>query len=1427
MTQYCNFTCTSTCTFAVLSTPTSNSTIGSNTFCPGDQVIITVNGTPNDATVWNLYDGSCGGTLVNSTPAVDGATFTLTATTTKTYFIGGTGGCITNPPNCAGITITVNGLTANAGSDQKISSSTVANISGNGSGTWSIVGVGDGNGFFDGVSSTTTSTMATTTFSGTAGQEYVLRWTVTNAGCPSSTDDVVITFLSQTPLGPGDIAFTGYNSDSPDEFRFVLLKDINAGTTITFTDRGWFSAGGFRGNEQTIVYEFCRPYSCGDEFSALSTNTNIKDENGNDATLTITGSFPQLSGSGDQIFAYQGSEPTTGGASNWIAAIQMNGAWDSDASSANSSAQPSVFTDGVNSISISPKVDNAEYNCAITTNSPSNLAAAVNTASNWNSSGSLIAFDYCDFTCGSCVEPALTSVLAPSTACPGQTIALTINGTLNGANEWAIYTGSCGGTLVGTTTSSSFNVTPTATTTYYVSGRGGCVVTETCQTATISVTSLQADAGPNDVEKILGGTFTTLQANGGLGDGKWTFSENGEKDGDGQGSFSDDENPTTIFSGNAGQAYTLKWTIDNSASGCPDTEDEVTIVFLDQTGLTLGDIAFISYSADEDDFAFVLLKDVNAGTSINFTDRGWLATGGFRAGEGTITVEFCRPYSCGDEFNVFNAPHEIKDANGQLAGTISGSPLQPSTSGDQIFAYQGPETNLITGIQMNGAWDTDATSTNTSAKPSAFTDGVNSVSFTPERENAYLDCSKISSASAAQINNSANWITSNSTSATLPLNCNLACCTPGVATSISGSSGPLCPSSLQTLSVVGNLNDDQNWVWYTGSCGGTEVATGANFNVSPTTTTTYYVRAEGTCSGTSGACASFTITVEDGVNPVATCPADVNVNNDQGQCSAVVNFTASGTDNCGGSVAISYSQDPGTIFNVGTTTVNVTAEDESGNTDNCSFDVIVTDNEGPSGTCNDMTLDLDANGQVTFNVFAAGGLTNRVDNCGLSGTVGVTGPTLFTCADLGSRPVTIFNRDINGNETPCTVTLTINDPLGICNQPPVAICQNVTVTADLNSCEGSVSATQVNNGSNDPDGDDLQLTLDNTGPYDVGGPYTVELTVSDGSLNDKCTASVTVQDLQAPTFSNCPGNISKSNDTGDCGADVSWTPPTLDDNCLGAITNATHAPGSFFGVGTTTVTYSGMDAAGNSAVNCVFTVTVNDTEAPTINSCPSSAVNLNNNFDQCGAILNFSPTAADNCPGVSMQQTQGPTTGSLFPIGSTTVVFVATDAAGLTAECRFTVNVADNQKPEFSNCPGNISVNNDAGDCGADVSWTAPTLSDNCPVVSSNSNHDPGDFFPVGSTTVTYTGSDAAGNDATACSFTVTVNDTEVPTFSNCPGNISVSNDSGDCGAAVAWTPPTLFDNCPGAISSSTYDPGRLLPRRFYGSNLLWRRCGR
>ena len=58
----------------------------------------------------------------------------------------------------------------------------------------------------------------------------------------------------QTTLSPGEIAIFGVNADNPDDFGFVLLVDIQAGTEIRFTDSGWKSDNTFRGNEGAVKY---------------------------------------------------------------------------------------------------------------------------------------------------------------------------------------------------------------------------------------------------------------------------------------------------------------------------------------------------------------------------------------------------------------------------------------------------------------------------------------------------------------------------------------------------------------------------------------------------------------------------------------------------------------------------------------------------------------------------------------------------------------------------------------------------------------------------------------------------------------------------------------------------------------------------------------------------------------------------------------------------------------------------------------------------------------------------------------------------------------------------------------------------------------------------------------------------------------------
>lgn len=107
--------------------------------------------------------------------------------------------------------------------------------------------------------------------------------------------------------------------------------------------------------------------------------------------------------------------------------------------------------------------------------------------------------------------------------------------------------------------------------------------------------------------------------------------------------------------------------------------------------------------------------------------------------------------------------------------------------------------------------------------------------------------------------------------------------------------------------------------------------------------------------------------------------------------------------------------------------------------------------------------------------------------------------------------------------------------------------------------------------------------------------------------------------------------------------------------------------------------------------------------------------------------------------------------------GVYTVDIVGSDCLS-SGQATFTVpDNADATAPVFANCPSDISVPATNTNCSEAVTYTAPIATDNCPNLTVTSTHNPGDVFPVGTTAVTYTATDAAGNSST-CTFNVTVN---------------------------------------------------------------------
>ncbi|MCK4677796.1 MAG: HYR domain-containing protein, partial [Bacteroidales bacterium] len=286
------------------------------------------------------------------------------------------------------------------------------------------------------------------------------------------------------------------------------------------------------------------------------------------------------------------------------------------------------------------------------------------------------------------------------------------------------------------------------------------------------------------------------------------------------------------------------------------------------------------------------------------------------------------------------------------------------------------------------------------------------------------------------------------------------------------------------------------------------------------------------------------------------------------------------------------------------------------------------------------------------------------------------------------------------------------------------------------------------------------------------GTTTNTFEVTDASGNTaQCSFTVTVNDDEDPTVTNCPSNIIVNNDPGICGAVVNYAAPTFDDNCDGSGLSGTMTSGlvsgSLFPVGVTTVTYTYTDLAGNGPATCTFTVTVNDNEDPII-TCPAgSPFTRGTDASGCYYVIQgseFNPTFSDNCPGATIQNNYNNTNtlanDTLLP-GVTTIAWSVTDAYGHMANCVIIINVIDDTPPVIT-CPPDTTV-----DCPSDI--PVPNIGlvsavDNCDFVSISHLNDvyqglgiyPG-FCPT-AVERTYAATDQEGN-TTNCLRLITVAD--------------------------------------------------------------------
>lgn len=185
------------------------------------------------------------------------------------------------------------------------------------------------------------------------------------------------------------------------------------------------------------------------------------------------------------------------------------------------------------------------------------------------------------------------------------------------------------------------------------------------------------------------------------------------------------------------------------------------------------------------------------------------------------------------------------------------------------------------------------------------------------------------------------------------------------------------------------------------------------------------------------------------------------------------------------------------------------------------------------------------------------------------------------------------------------------------------------------------------------------------------------------------------------------------------------------------------ALGAFIGEnpnGTWTLTISDTSAVDGGSLNSWSLAITTATCAGCALTCPAN-ITASNTLNQCGAVTNYAaPTPAGTCGAV----TCSPPSGAFYPVGTTTVTCTSTLNP---TSCTLTVRINDTQPPALT-APPNIAPACIAPALIQPSQLGTATASDNCPGVSSvtRTGVPNGSVYQEGTTVITYSVSDAAGN---------------------------------------------------------------------------------
>lgn len=264
--------------------------------------------------------------------------------------------------------------------------------------------------------------------------------------------------------------------------------------------------------------------------------------------------------------------------------------------------------------------------------------------------------------------------------------------------------------------------------------------------------------------------------------------------------------------------------------------------------------------------------------------------------------------------------------------------------------------------------------------------------------------------------------------------------------SVSASKNPICSGDSTILTVNGgSLGSGADWYWYSGSCGGTPVDTGAVITVFPVSTPiTYFVRAENLCNQTN--CQTVTINITPAGDASWVSPGTIC------ESTGIINLDQFVTGNLGGTW--SGTNVAGATFNpAGLSGSSVTLTYVEGSApcqDTLSFVVAIATNVNASWT-NPGNV-CEGNGPVDLDALITGSTGGSWSGTGVTGSSfdpsGLNGPINIeymvgvapSCIDSSELQVTVI-------QGPSTPVITVSD---------TSICEGDTSTIFVAGAGGPV-----------------------------------------------------------------------------------------------------------------------------------------------------------------------------------------------------------------------------------------------------------------------------------------------------------------------------------------------------------------------------------